>query len=348
MSNLPLSSKSPQGTRYGVLLLNLGGPERLRDVRPFLYNLFSDPDIIRIRNHTLRKLLAAMIATARSGKSRRLYQQIGGGSPLRRITENQAAALSQNCAARGLRCAAHVGMRCWKPTIDEAVATIQRDAITHLVAIPLFPQYSFATTGSCFRYLQDLDRRLHLSRNMRIHYVEHWFEHRLYLEAMADLIEQARERFSLRDPAQIHLLYSAHSIPARYVADGDPYLRQTQECVQSINQQLGNLFPSSLAFQSKVGPVKWLEPSTEEVLKNLGRMGVKRVLVVPVSFVSDHLETLQEVDIAYRQLATDSGIAEFRRTACLNLHPKFIDALAEIVVASLQSLQEPVTSGGDS
>jgi protoporphyrin/coproporphyrin ferrochelatase len=320
--------------KRGVLLFNLGGPETLEDVRPFLYNLFSDPEIIRIKSSLLRKMLAWCIAAARQGKSRDLYRQIGGGSPLRKITEAQAAALSAVLNSKGMPTGVYVGMRCWKPNIDDAVDQILRDQVTHLVLLPLFPQYSVTTTGSCLNYFRTLDQKLGLSAGMQISTVESWFEEPLYIEAMADLIREALQAFSGDDGEKITLLYSAHSIPARYVDEGDPYLEQTRSSVKLISSRLQNKHSTKLAFQSKVGPVKWLSPATKDVVVELGREGNKRVLAVPVSFVSDHIETLQEIDIQYRNLAAQSGITEFHRAASLNLYPKFIDALAEIAIRS--------------
>jgi ferrochelatase len=315
-----------------VLLFNLGGPETLQDIRPFLYNLFSDPEIIRIKSDLLRKMLARFIASARQGKSQRLYRQIGGGSPLRKITEAQAAALSSTLSSRGFSARVYVGMRCWKPSIDEAVEQILHDGITRLVVLPLFPQYSVTTTGSCLKHFQSLDQNLGLSSKMVIATIRSWYDEPRYVEAMTDLIQESLERFSRAQDDEIWLLYSAHSIPARYVQEGDPYLEQTKQSVALINARLGNKYPSVLAFQSRVGPVKWLSPATKDVLADLGRSGHSRVLAVPVSFVSDHIETLQEIDISYSRLAVKSGIREFRRVPALNLYPKFIDALADMVL----------------
>ena len=321
----------PEGER-GVLLLNLGGPETLEDVRPFLYNLFSDPDIIRIGNGVLRRMLAWTIATARQGKSRALYRKIGGGSPLRRITEEQAAALEAALAARGAGARVYVGMRCWKPSIDDAVDRIRRDGVRRLLLLPLFPQYSETTTGSCFRHFRALAERHSLSAGMDISYVNEWFGEPLYLEAMAELIRAGLERFPAGARGGVHLLYSAHSLPARYIREGDPYLDQTRKCVDLINRQLGTGNPSTLAFQSKVGPVEWIGPDTRAVLGDLARDGVGQVLAVPVSFVSDHIETLEEIDIEYRELAAGLGIARFHRADAPNVHPRFIEALAAVVL----------------
>jgi len=318
--------------KRGVLLFNLGGPESLDDVRPFLYTLFSDPEIIRIKNGVLRRMLAWLIATTRQGKSRDLYRQIGGGSPLRKITESQAEALSTALKVVGHDAKVYVGMQCWKPTIDDAVHQIRKDEITRLILLPLFPQYSATTTGSCLKHFQSLDHRFGLSSKIRISTIETWFDDPFYVDSIASLIRRELQSFSKPDPRAIHLLYSAHSIPARYIEEGDPYLEQTRQTVALVNARLGNGFSSTLAFQSKVGPVKWLEPSTSDVLNELGRKGNTAVLTIPVSFVSDHIETLQEIDIAYREIALRAGIMEFRRVPALNVHPKFIGTLANLVM----------------
>jgi ferrochelatase len=315
----------------GVLLFNLGGPETLDDVRPFLYNLFSDPEIIRIKNETLRRLLAWFIATVRQGKSRGLYRQIGGGSPLRMITEAQATALSAALETRGFQAKVYVGMRCWKPSIDDAVASILNDHITDLVLLPLFPQYSVTTTGSCLKYFEALARQTGLPSRVKTTVIDSWFNEPSYLDSIVELIRQEAQNFSLRETRPIHLLYSAHSIPARYVDEGDPYLEQTRQTVALINGRLGDTYPCTLAFQSKVGPVRWLGPSTAAVLEELGKGGKTAVLTVPISFVSDHIETLQEIDIAYRHIAEKAGIVEFRRIPALNTAPMFIEGLAGLV-----------------
>ena len=343
MTHLKRNPMTAQGsvdtqTNTGVFLFNLGGPERLEDVRPFLYNLFSDPDIIRIRSDVLRKMVAWFISTSRQRKSRDLYRQIGGCSPLRRITEEQAVALAARMKEMGRPARVYVAMRCWKPTIDEALEQACRDAVSKLVALPLFPQFSFTTTGSCFNHLKKLlqgPRFRDRASNMQVSYVDAWPEESLYIESLADFVRAARDRFTTDDPGEIHLLYSAHSIPARYVTEGDPYLQQTQKTVRRVNALLGNSHPFTISFQSKVGPVRWLGPSTSDVIAELGRARAGRVLVIPISFVSDHIETLQEIDIAYRELAANCGISEFERVPSLNAYPKFIEALAHIALRAM-------------
>ena len=327
--------------KSGVLLLNFGGPETLADVQPFLYRLFSNPEIIRIKNPALRRLLAWIISRTRERKSRNLYRQIGGGSPLRRITESQAAALETALAARKTPARVYVGMLCGRPSIDEAFDNITADGVQRLTLLPLFPQYSETTTGACFRYIRTLVKLRKPAEKFEISYIKDWYENPLYLDAVTDLIAAVIERFpeKERPDAHTHILYSAHSLPERYIKEGDPYLSRTKECVSLINDRLNKRFDCSfdysLAFQSKVGPVKWLEPSVESVIRNLARRNVRRILAVPVSFVSDHIETLYELDIAYRNLAAELGVTEFQRSKSLNVHPKFIAALAEIALNDL-------------
>jgi ferrochelatase len=316
--------------RRGVLLFNLGGPENLREVRPFLYNLFSDPEIIRIHSDFLRKTLARIITIARLKKSKDLYRQIGGGSPLRHITEDQATALKTALASREFPAEIYVAMRCWKPTIDDAVKRILQDSIEQLILLPLFPQLSLTTTGSCLKHFQSLDRAFGLSSKIQVHAIKEWFDEPLYIQAVANTIREAMHKFSAGQSPVI--LYSAHSIPEQYIAAGDPYLEHIKKTVALINAELGNAHPCRLAFQSKVGPVKWLSPATKDMIMKLGREGCERALIVPLGFVSDHLETLQEIDISYRDIALHSGIKEFHRADSLNLDPLFISALANIVI----------------
>jgi ferrochelatase len=188
------------------------------------------------------------------------------------------------------------------------------------------------TSGSCLNYFRAVAGKTGLAAKTEILPVGAWFQEPLYLEAMADAIKGAQNQFSLQDPSAIQLLYSAHSIPARYVAEGDPYQEQTEATVTAINELLGGAFPSLLAYQSKLGPVRWLGPATAELLAGLGRKGERRVLMVPVSFVSDHIETLQEIDILYQGLAAKAGIREFHRAPSMNLTAKFIEALANICI----------------
>jgi len=326
--------RSHQGMlKVGVLLFNLGGPETLQDVKPFLYRLFSDPEIIRIKWSPLRKTIAYMIATLRRKTSEGYYRQIGGGSPLRRLTEEQARALQNEFKSRGKDVETFVGMCTWRPFLHEALERIERSGIQSLVILPLFPHYSVTTTGSGFAALRRLIDSHPSFKKIDVQWVCSWPDHPTYIESLVQGIRQELAKFS--DPERVHILFSAHSIPESYVRQGDPYLDQTKKTMELIMDRLGRTNPYQLSFQSKIGPVKWLEPSTNEVITRLGKEGIDDVLVVPISFVSEHIETLYELDILYKNVATEAGVKNFRRVPALNSDPTFIRALAEIVEDTL-------------
>ncbi|HET8675528.1 MAG TPA: ferrochelatase [Blastocatellia bacterium] len=321
--------------RIGVLLFNLGGPETLDDVKPFLYNLFSDPDIIRLPWRALQKPLAWIISTSRYNKSRGYYEQIGGGSPLRKITDQQARALEGALARRGIEAKAYVGMRYWKPFTEEAIAEIRADQITRLVVLPLYPQFSLSTTGSSLNRMNAIFAES--NEALRVSVIESWQDDPQYINALARMVSEELALFPDQTPSSAHILFSAHSVPVSYIRDGDPYLDQTRQTVEMVMKQIGEDRPYSLSFQSKVGPVKWLQPSTDETIRRLAAEGVSQVLLVPVSFVSEHIETLYELDILYRHVAEEIGLRHYRRVAALNCRPDFIDALANLVEREVQS-----------
>lgn len=327
-------SSRDDNQRIGVLLFNLGGPETLEDVRPFLFNLFSDPDIIRLPWRGIQKPLAWFIASQRYRKSQSYYRQIGGGSPLRRITDEQARALEDELKRRGIHATAYVGMRYWNPLTEEAISSIDADRIGHLVVLPLYPQFSVSTTGSSLNRMNELFTERG-GKPSRISIVESWQTDGAYIDSLAAATSEELSRFRDSDPSATHLVFSAHSVPVSYIENGDPYLEQTRETVAAVMQKLGADRPHSLSFQSKVGPVKWLEPSTDQTIRKLAQEGASQVLLVPVSFVSEHIETLYELDILYRGVAEEVGIKHYRRVAALNCRPDFISALAGLVARAL-------------
>jgi ferrochelatase len=319
--------------KLGVLLFNLGGPETLRDVKPFLYRLFSDPEIIRIKFSPLRKAIAYAIATFRRKTSEGYYRQIGGGSPLRRLTEEQARALQTELQRRGRDVETFVGMCTWHPFLSEAVEKIEKANLDSLVILPLFPQFSVTTTGSGFSVLRKLIDKHPSFRKLDVQWIDAWPTQPAYIDAFVQSIQRELEKFG--NSEKVHLLFSAHSIPETYVREGDPYLDQTKKTVELIMDRLGRKNPYQLSFQSKIGPVKWLEPFTNDVIVELGKKGIDDVLVVPISFVSEHIETLYELDILYKKVAAEAGVGNFRRVPALNSDPAFIKALAEIVESTL-------------
>jgi ferrochelatase len=322
--------------RIGVLLLNLGGPDTIEDVRHFLFNLFSDPEIIRLPFPWMQKPLAWLISTLRAEKSQTNYKQIGGGSPLRRITEEQGVALAARLKEKGKEVKVYVGMRYWHPFTEEAITKIKQDQIEKLVILPLYPQFSISTSGSSFRLLERIWEQDPSLDQIEYTLIPSWYHRAGYLQAMAELIAQELDKCP--HPDQVHIFFSAHGVPVSYVEEaGDPYQREIEDCTSKIMETLNRPNDHTLAYQSRVGPVEWLKPYTEDSIPELAAKGVNELLVVPISFVSEHIETLQEIDMEYRELAEHSGIHNFYRVPALNTHPVFIGDLADSVIEALES-----------
>ncbi|KAJ0467536.1 putative protoporphyrin ferrochelatase [Helianthus annuus] len=326
--------------KIGVLLLNLGGPETLDDVQPFLFNLFADPyDIIRLPRlfRFLQKPLAQFISVARAPKSKEGYASIGGGSPLRQITDAQATELRKALYEKNVPAEVYVGMRYWHPFTEEAIEEIKKDGVNKLVVLPLYPQFSISTSGSSLRLLESIFREDEYLVNMQHTVIPSWYQREGYIKAMAGLIENELKGFT--NPEKVMIFFSAHGVPLAYVEEaGDPYKAEMEECVDLIMEELERRKinnPYTLAYQSRVGPVEWLKPYTDQTIIELGQKGVKSLLAVPISFVSEHIETLEEIDVEYKELALESGIVEWGRVPALGCEPTFIRDLADAVIESL-------------
>jgi protoporphyrin/coproporphyrin ferrochelatase len=319
-----------KANRLGVVLFQLGGPDTLEAIEPFLYNLFCDPDIIDFPFARLgRKPLAKLISSTRAHKVRHHYATIGGGSPIRRHTERQAQALQAELEARGVDARCFVAMRYWHPFTAEAVAALARADCDEIVLLPLYPQYSTTTTGSS---LNEWRRRFQ-PNGTPVHAITEFYRHEGYLDALLEAIDQTLARFD--DPSRPELIFSAHSVPLAVVERGDPYQKQIEETVSLVMERGGWPNPHCLCYQSKVGASRWLQPTLRGSLRQLAERGTDEVCVVPVSFVSDHVETLGEIDHEARKLAGELGIRRFEMTPGLNDSPAFIRALADLVFAAL-------------
>ena len=324
--------------RVGVMLLNLGGPEKLEDVYLFLYNLFADPEIIRLPIPFLQKPIASLIAASRAPISQENYAMIGGGSPLLQLTREQGENIENVLQRNGVDAKVYVAMRYWYPYTEDAIAQIKRDGITRLVVLPLYPQYSISTSGSSIKKLEEIwknDPELQAIEKITI---KSWYERSGYIRAMNELIDAKLQAFA--EPENVHIFFSAHGVPVKYVTEyGDPYQSEMENCVDGIMKALRRDYhrynAHTLAYQSRVGPVEWLQPYTEGAIQSLAKRGINDLLVVPISFVSEHIETLQEIDIEYREVAEVAGIHHFDRVPALNSHPIFINDLAELVMESL-------------
>lgn len=311
----------------GVLLINLGGPDSLDSVKPFLYNLFSDPDIMGL-NRILLKPLAWTLARRRAPAVKKYYSLIGGKSPIVKLTMQQGKALEKALAPHG-GFMVFVAMRYSYPFIEDVVKEMLTLPFRKIIVLPLYPHYSMTTTGSSLNEFNRVWEKIG-STKIEISRVKEWYDNPLYIDALCETIQKTMELNRL-DPSNTHIVYSAHGIPMKFINQGDPYAKEIERTVELIADRL-EWGEFHLGYQSRVGPMKWLEPSTEEVLKQLGDRGVRNIILVPVSFVSDHIETLYEMDILLKEKAAGFGIDNFYRAPALNNSPRFIEALKDIVI----------------
>jgi ferrochelatase len=321
---------SRNSKRVGVVLFQLGGPDSLEAVEPFLFNLFCDPDIIDFPFARLgRRALARLISKTRAKKAAQHYAAIGG-SPIRRFTEQQAAALEARLLRDGVDARCVVAMRYWHPFTAEAIAQLQEAEVDQVVLLPLYPQYSGTTIGSSLNEWKRL-----WTDSVPTTCVPPFYLDPLYIAAVVERIDEALARFP--HPTEVPLVFSAHSVPVSVIEKGDPYQRQIEETVELVMEQ-GGWFSSNdhrLCYQSKVGASRWLEPSLHRTLHELAAEKRREVCIVPISFVSDHVETLAEIDIHARQEARLLGIERLEMTRGLNDSPTFIRALAALVLEAI-------------
>ena len=314
--------------KTGILLLNFGGPWTLSDVKPFLYRLFSNPAVLVGIPTPFRQLLAFLIAMVKGPSSIRSYRSIGRGSPQLKWTTIQAAGLRGLLPKDSLR--VEMGMRSAEPSIESGLLLLQEWGADRLVLLPLFPQFSTTTTGTCFTEVRMALQRLHWQPTVRE--VSDWADHPGYAKLLRRSVDEEvrraeAERNGSKDP--VHVVFSAHSLPLKIVNLGDPYPHDIERTIAAVTRGLNHSW--SLAFQSRNGKMPWLQPYLDDELKRLGREGVKRVVVVPISFVSDHIETLFELDQLYAEVAGKSGITHYYRARCFNDDPEFPRVLNSIL-----------------
>ena len=328
----------------GIILLNLGGPDSLNAVRPFLYNLFSDREIMKLGPLFLQKPLARIISIIRSVKTRKMYDLIGGRSPINDLTRAQADSLETSLNSSSLTNRSlpvfkvYMGMRYWHPFIKDIVRQIFDDGIRELIVLSLYPHYSMTTTGSAVaEFKRAIEGFPVESSRFKVTYIEQWYDHPLYIDSLAEVIGQG-----ITDLRGDHftLLYSAHGLPKSIIEQGDPYLEHIKTTINLTNRRLSeepyNIsgLSWSLSFQSRTGPVEWLAPSTGQAIEQFSSEGVKKLLVVPISFVSDHVETLYEIDILFKNLAKQQGI-DLKRCRSLNTSEAFIAVLKGLVMEKI-------------
>ena len=333
----PSPSRSGSGPRTGIVMLNLGGPATLDDVEPFLLELFADREIIQL---PFQRWLGPFIARRRTPKVRGLYANIGGGSPILRYTEAQGQGMVARLDRTSPESAPHnfyVAFRYTRPNSEDALRAMHADGIQRAVAFTQYPQFSCSTTGSSLNELWRAAARVGLRDAFEWSIIDRWPVQQGFIEAMTETVREGMEQFHPADREKVLILFSAHSLPLDVIDRGDSYPQEVGASVQRVVECLGVSNPYLLAYQSDVGPVRWLGPRTEEVIRRLGRRGHRHVLVVPIAFTSDHIETLSELDREYGEVAHQAGITEYRRAPALNDRPRFLDALAEIVRDHLRS-----------
>jgi ferrochelatase len=322
---------APEGRpnrRVAVVLTNLGGPDRPEAVKPFLFNLFNDPAIINLPG-IVRTPLAKLISSRREKAAQANYAVMGGGSPLLPETEKQAQALSRALAdaAPGDDTRVFIAMRYWHPLTEATAAAVKAFQPDQIVLLPLYPQFSTTTTASSLKKWREC-----YDGSGETHAVCCYPDAEGLIEAQARLIQQSLAQAEGRP---VRVLFSAHGIPEKLVAAGDPYQAQIEATVAAVVARLG-LTDWAICYQSRVGPLKWLGPSTPQAVEQAGRDGVGAV-VVPIAFVSEHIETLVELDHEYRDLAEQVGCAPYLRTPTVSVDPGFIASLADIVGRALQT-----------
>lgn len=318
--------------RIGVVLFQLGGPDSLDAVEPFLYNLFLDPDIINFPLARIgRPALAKLISITRAKKVKKGYAAIGGKSPIVEWTARQARAL-EDALRPSLGARVVVAMRYWHPSTEEALQELKKSACTELVLLPLYPQYSKTTTGSS---LNEWNRRFPVSElsDAPARVIQDFHDHPSYITSLVEQIENMLRRFAA--PKNVHLIFSAHGLPVSVIQGGDPYQEQVEETSRMVMEQGRWNLPHTVCYQSQVGPGRWLPPSIHEVVSRLAGQGARDLLIVPVSFVSDHIETLHEIDREVREEAMQAGVRQFEMMPGLNDSSRFIGALAEMVLETV-------------
>ena len=337
-----MTPDTPATGGTGIVMLNLGGPQTLADVKPFLQRLFADRELLKL---PMQRVLGELIATRRAPRVEKLYAAIGGGSPIRMWTEAQGRGMCARLDVLSPETAPHrfyIAFRYTAPFSDDAVRAMVRDGITRAVAFTQYPQWSCSTTGSSINELQRALVRTGLEHQFDWSLIDRWHLHDGFIDSMAQVTRDALQRVPVAERDDALILFSAHSLPLSVIDRGDAYPAEVAASVAAVMQRLDLPNPHQLSFQSDVGPVRWLGPSTEVVLRQLGARRQRAVIVVPIAFTSDHIETLSELDIEYAHVARSAGVTHFIRADALNVAPHFLDALADIVSSHLAG-ERPTT-----
>ena len=312
--------------KKAIILFNLGGPDKLENVEPFLFNLFNDPAILNLPT-IFRYPLAKLISNRRAPVAKKIYEEIGGASPILKLTEDQSSELEKKLnlsqSFDDYKC--FVVMRCWHPRASEIIKKVQAYNPEEIVLMPLYPQYSAATSGSSIKEWKDICKKNNY--NTKTTTICCYPTDKNFIEAHTKEILK-----KIKDLKNFKLIFSAHGLPEKNIKKGDPYQWQVEQSVKNIvkNLNLENL-DWILSYQSRVGPLKWIGPSTDDIIVENAKNG-KHIVLVPIAFVSEHSETLVELDIEYKKLAVDNGCNQYTRVPALGTNVDFINAMSELII----------------
>ena len=312
--------------KKAIVLFNLGGPDNLENVEPFLFNLFNDPAILNLPK-LIRYPLAKFISKRRAPIARKIYQEIGGSSPILKQTKDQANSLenSLNSKQNNAEYRTFIAMRCWHPRASETMQEVKKFNPNEIILFPLYPQYSAATSGSSFLEWKDLANKNNL--NIKTKIICCYPEDKKFIRSHSKLIIE-----KIKNLKNFKLIFSAHGLPEKNIKKGDPYQWQIEQSVKRIINEINDTnIDFILSYQSRVGPLKWIGPSTEEVIVQNSKLN-KHLVIVPIAFVSEHSETLVELDIEYEKLAKKNGCSNYTRIEALGVNENFIDGLSDLIL----------------
>jgi len=312
--------------KVAVILFNLGGPDKLDNVEPFLFNLFNDPAILNLPS-LIRYPLAKLISKKRAPIAKDIYKEIGGSSPILKLTQEQAYSLekSLNNNQKEFNYKVFITMRCWHPRASDTVKTVKDFNPSEIILLPLYPQYSATTSGSSISEWKEMAKKNNLNINTST--ICCYPEDEKFIKAHTELI-----RKKIKGINNFKLIFSAHGLPEKNIKNGDPYQWQVEQCVKKIMEEINDIsIDYILSYQSRVGPLKWIGPSTEDVIVENSKKG-KHLVIVPIAFVSEHSETLVELDIEYEKLARKNGCKNYTRIDALGVNENFIQSLSDLII----------------
>jgi len=312
--------------KKAIVLFNLGGPDKLESVEPFLFNLFNDPAILNLPK-IIRYPLAKLISKRRAPIAKKIYQEIGGSSPILKLTRDQANSLENclNLKQNTTEYKTFIAMRCWHPRANETIQEVKKFNPKEIILLPLYPQYSATTSGSSLLEWNDLAKKNNLNINTKT--ICCYPEDKKFIKAHSKLIIE-----KIKNLKNFKLIFSAHGLPKKNIKKGDPYQWQIEQSVKRIIDELNDSsLDYILSYQSRVGPLKWIGPSTDDVIVKNSKLK-KHLVIVPIAFVSEHSETLVELDIEYEMLAKKNGCVGYTRIEALGVNENFIDGLSDLII----------------